>query len=127
MQVKILPYNYQNSRNTPAFGQKYPYADIMTIMSGSYVKSIQESSEKTVASILNKPLGNDSIERFEDGVAARRILWTNRPDLMPFAESFEEALNKINKNHFAIKPQEAQQAIESEIQKFGSRFIDIEL
>ena len=114
----------QKPKNT-SFGAKYPYGDVMTIMSGSYLRGSQDSVERTVAGILHKAVSTEPMEKCEDAIMVRNMLMSEHPDLIPFSESFRSALNDISMNHFAITVDDAQLIAERESQKYGSKFIDV--
>jgi hypothetical protein len=112
-------------KNLTSFGAKYPYEDIMTIMSGSYLHGAQESVENTIAGILHKPVSVEPMEKCADAILVRSALRSQHPDLIPFSESFRNALNDISMNHFAITIDDAQLIAERESKKYGSRFVEI--
>jgi hypothetical protein len=108
-----------------SFGQKYPYGDIMAIMSGSYLRGGQKSVENTIAGILHKTVSDLPAERCQDETMVRNMLRAQHPDLIPFSESFRNALNDISLNHFAITIDDVQLISERESQKYGSKFVDV--
>lgn len=117
-------FNVCPKKNT-SFGMRYPYEDVMAIMSGSYLRGGQKSVENTIAGILHKTVSDLPVERCQDEMMVRSMLRTQHPDLIPFSESFRNALNDISMNHFAITIDDVQLISEKESQKYGSKFIDI--
>ena len=111
----------QKSKNV-SFGQKYPYGDVMSIMSSSFVTGIEESVEKTVSSLIK---GKHNPERYLDHLEARSILMQKCPDLVQNSERFRERLNNITYNHFAITVEDARNIIDTESALYGSKFVDI--
>lgn len=105
-----------------SFGQKYPYGDVMSIMSSSFVTGIEESVEKTVSSLIK---GKHNPERYLDHLEARSILLQKCPDLIPNSEHFRERLNNITYNHFAITVEDARNVIDTEAALYGSKFVDV--
>lgn len=111
--------------NSPSFEKKYPFEDVMTIMSGAFAHNM-ESSLKTTASILKTNVG-DITKQTADYFRAKTLLNKKYPELVPYAESFVKALDSINPNHFGISKEQAAKVVDSEAQKYGSKFIDIEV
>ena len=109
--------------NNPSFGKYYPYEDIMSIMSGAYAHNIHSSS-KSVAALLKTDVG-DFGKRSEDYSRAKAFLIQTHPELIPLAENFKKALDKINTNHFKISKEQVLDVIDNETKKYGSIFIDI--
>lgn len=113
------------SVKAPVFGTKYPFEDVMAIMSGSFAHNI-DSTSRTAVSILKCNAGN-SLRLAEYYLKARTVLQKKYLELIPVAENFRKALDEINYNHFAISKEQASKIIDNESKKYGSRFIDIEI
>lgn len=105
-----------------SFGQKYPYGDVMSIMSCSFVTGIEESVERTVSSIIG---GKHNPEKYLDHLEARSILMQKCPDLEKYSAHFREALNELNYNHFAITVEDAADIVNHESALYGSKFVDV--
>jgi len=110
---------------TPAFGTKYPFGDVMTIMSGAFAHNM-DSVDKTIADIMGKKAGNVT-EKTCDYFHVKNLLNKKYPNLHEAAKSFYNALSANNPNHFQINKDDAARIIEQEAKKFGSNFIDIEI
>ena len=52
MEVNLTPINCM--RSAPAFGQKYPYADVMQLISGSHVAGNEKSYSTTLKKMMRQ-------------------------------------------------------------------------
>lgn len=123
--TSIQAQHYNKKAATPAFGQKYQFGDVMTIMSGAFAHNI-DSVDKTVADLLGKKVGN-TMEKTCDYFQVKKILNKKYPELKEAANSFYDALSAKNPNHLSIDKDDAARIVAKEAEKFGRKFIDIEL
>ncbi len=116
-------HSYQNKT---AFGCKYRYEDIMSIMSDSYIIGRNEDSfVKTAAGILGKNVEKTVEGRARDIENAKVFLLTRFEELKPFAVRFKKKLDSICLNHQFITKDDANMVVSAEIKNFGNKFIDI--
>lgn len=125
---KFTPNYAQQLNSKPAatsFGKKYPYEDIMAIVSGSFHPNM-ERVDQTVADILGKKAGN-IMERTCDYFKVKNQINKKYPDLKQHADKLYGALTSVNPNHFAISNDKLAEVLEKQSKKYGSKFIDIEI
>ncbi len=106
-----------------SFGKKYPFGDIMSIMSACYAGNTK-SVNKTCASIVGKEVG-DIVSQRANFNKARQLLVTKRSDLCPTAAKFANAIDAENSNHYAITAKRMKEIVNAEAKDFGSKSIDI--
>lgn len=106
-----------------SFGQKYPFGDVMSIMSACYAHNT-ESVNKTCASIVKREVGNVASQR-KNFNEARDLLVLNYRNLREAAARFSQAIDKENSNHFAIPKERMEEIVKEQAKKFGSDTIDI--
>lgn len=106
-----------------SFGQKYPFGDVMSIMSACYAHNT-ESVNKTCASIVKREVGNVASQR-RNFNEARDLLVLEYRNLREVAARYSEAIDKENPNHFAISKERMEEIVKEQAKKFGSDTIDI--
>lgn len=106
-----------------SFGKKYPFGDIMSIMSACYAGNTK-SVNKTCASIVGEEIGDIASQRANFN-KARQLLVTKRSDLCPTAAKFANAIDAENSNHYAITGKRMKEIVNAEAKDFGSKSIDI--
>lgn len=118
----------QMSQNV-AFGMKksLPLSDVMSIITGSPVTGTQKSVEETVQKIINRAPRAEVNDRYLDYIDARSILLQRCPELIPAAEKFRNALDNISYNHFAITKEDAAMIVDKAAEKYGSKFVNVEI
>ncbi len=121
----IQAQNCNQKTAVPAFGKKYPFTDVMTIMSGTYAHN-EASVSKTVEELLGRK-GSNPMEQFLDFLNAGNKLNKKYPELKRYADSFYNAVNKNSQNPFSITKEDAARVIAKETEKYGSKFIDVEI
>ena len=108
------------------FGEKYPFRDVMCLMSSSEIIGRKSDTfEKTISGILNKKAGLDSEEKMRDYFHARDYLQRKYPELQEMANSFRKMIDSVNRNHFAITDTQAKTIFTNAEKQFGSNFIEI--
>ena len=110
---------------SPSFGNKYAYQDIMALMSGTHVTGREESIDRTAVKILKKALRKNPNKRYLDNIKAREILEKTHKEWIPLAQRFRAALSKISFNHFSITREDAAMVAKQEAKKFGNEFVEI--
>lgn len=120
--MQINSVNSFRNQST-SFGQKYPFGDVMSIMSACYAHNT-ESVNKTCASIVKREVGNVASQR-RNFNEARDLLVLEYRNLREVAARYSEAIDKENSNHFAIPKERMEEIVKEQAKKFGSDTIDI--
>lgn len=123
--TSIQAHTVNKKAELPSFGKKYPYEDIMSIVSGGFNTNM-DRLDKTIADILGKKVGNQ-LEKTVDYFRARKLINDKYPELKKASDSLYQALTSVNPNHFAIPKDKVAEIIEKQSQKYGNKFIDIEI
>ena len=122
--MQISSVNNFRNQNT-SFGQKYPFGDIMSIMSACYAHNT-ESVNKTCASIVKRDVGDIASQR-RNFNEARDLLVVKYLNLREAAAKYAQAIDKENSNHFAIPKERMEEIVNAQAKKFGSDTIDIDI
>lgn len=122
--MQINSVNSFSNQNT-SFGQKYPFGDVMSIMSACYAHNT-ESVNKTCASIMKREVGKDVASHRRNFNDARDLLVVKYLNLREAAAKYAQAIDKENSNHFAIPKERMEEIVKEQAKKFGSDTIDIE-
>lgn len=120
--MQINSVNSFRNQST-SFGQKYPFGDVMSIMSACYAHNT-ESVNKTCGSIVKREVGDIASQR-KNFNEARDLLVLNYRNLREAAARFSQAIDKENSNHFAIPKERMEEIVKEQAKKFGSDTIDI--
>lgn len=127
MQINSINSSIGQTRNqNTSFGQKYPFRDVMSIMSACYAHNT-ESVNKTCASIVKKDVGVDAASQRANFNKARNFLMNKYSNLMKTAAEFAQAIDKENSQHFKIPKNRMDEIVSAQEKKFGSHTIDIEV
>ena len=114
------------SNQSTSFGQKYPFGDVMSIMSACYAHNT-ESVNKTCASIMKREVGKDVASQRRNFNDARDLLVFEYRNLREVAARYSQAIDKENSNHFAIPKERMEEIVKEQAKKFGSDTIDIKV
>ena len=121
-----INFNSSKIANNQTFGAKYPYLDVMCLMSSSEIVGRKSDTfEKTISGILNKKAGLDPEEKVRDYLHARDYLNARYPQLREKAVAFRKMLDAVNRNHFAITGTEAKTVFVNAEKQNRCRFIEI--
>ncbi len=123
--MQINSVNSFGNQST-SFGQKYPFGDVMSIMSACYAHNT-ESVNKTCASIMKREVGKDAASQRRNFNDARDLLVFEYRNLREVAARYSQAIDKENSNHFAIPKERMEEIVKEQAKKFGSDTIDIEV
>ena len=114
------------SNQSTSFGQKYPFGDVMSIMSACYAHNT-ESVNKTCASIMKREVGKDVASQRRNFNDARDLLVFEYRNFREVAARYSQAIDKENSNHFAIPKERMEEIVKEQAKKFGSDTIDIKV
>ncbi len=117
--------SFNSVPQSTSFGKKYPFGDVMSIMSACYAGNTQ-SVNKTCASIVGGEVGNIASQRANFN-KARQLLVTKYSDLCPTAVKFAKAIDAENSNHYAISARRMKEIVKGQAEEFGSKSIDINI
>lgn len=115
--------NFNSVPKSTSFGKKYPFGDVMSIMSACYAGNTK-SVNKTCASIVGREVGDIASQRANFN-KARQLLVTKHSDLCPTAAKFASAIDAENSNHYAISAKRMKEIVDGQANEFGSSTIDI--